>query len=262
MNQTKFRSRLPLLSISLPVILAAAALLLLLERFHSAHVSAHTGDVFGPACGLPTIDGEIEEAEWATAAAQTFALINPATITPTFTATLRVMNAAHFLYLGLTINDDELTPMGEFLPQGDGFLFYFDNDHSGVLFEPEDDVLLVNAGSPQFHDNYLVGTPAPGSNQPDVNAGGTHDGAGAASRIGGLNHFELKHPLCSGDPLDFCLKPGDLVGFQLTYHDAQADGSFGGGYFFPGLSTTSTADIMIGACAIPDLFVFLPILRR
>jgi hypothetical protein len=244
------------------VILVFVALLILLESFHSAQVSAHTEGFFGPACGLATIDGEVEEAEWTTAAVQTITMLNPATITPTFTATMQVMNGAHSLYLGLTINDDELTPMGEFLPEGDSFLFYFDNDHSGILFEPEDDVLHVNAGLPQFRDQYVVGTPAPTSNQPDVNGGGTRDGTGAASRIGGFNHFELKHPLCSGDSLDFCLKPGDLVGFQLTYHDAQADGSFGGGYLFPGLLITSTADIMIGDCAIPDLFVFLPILLR
>jgi hypothetical protein len=172
------------------------------------------------------------------------------------------MNDMQFLYLGLTVNDDEFTPMGEFLPHGDGFLFNFDNDHNGVLFELEDDVLSVNAGLPQFLDNYIVGMPAPTSNQPDPDGGGTQDGTGAASRISNLNHFELKHPICSSDSLDFCLQPGDVVGFQVTYFDAEGDGSFGGIHFFPGSSDTDTADIVIGDCTIPDLIVFLPVVLR
>lgn len=35
-------------------------------------VAAHTGDVFGPACGKPTIDGEVTSGEWSTASKQTF----------------------------------------------------------------------------------------------------------------------------------------------------------------------------------------------
>jgi AraC-like DNA-binding protein len=172
-------------------------------------------------------------------------------------------NSAHDLYLGLTINDDEFSPTGEFLPQGDGFLFYFDNDHNGTLFEPDDDVLSVNAGLPQFFDNYVVGMPVPSSTQSDIDGGGTQNGVGAASRIDRLNHFEMRHPLCSGDSLDFCLQTSDIVGFQLQYLDAESDGSFGGVYFFPGVADTETADIAIGDCTIPDLlFVFLPVLLR
>jgi hypothetical protein len=131
------------------------------------------------------------------------------------------------------------------------------------LFEPDDDVLSVNAGLPQFFDNYVVGMPVPSSTQSDIDGGGTQNGVGAASRIDSLNHFEMRHPLCSGDSLDFCLQPSDIVGFQLQYLDAESDGSFGGVYFFPGVADTETADIAIGDCTIPDLlFVFLPVLLR
>jgi hypothetical protein len=260
MSKRKFLTSLILISVYACLILAAVNLSQ--KSLYPAQVSADSGGVFGPACGQAFIDGSIGEPGWASAASQTFGLSNPSSTTPTLTATLRIMNDMQFLYLGISVNDDEFTPMGDFLPQGDAFLFYFDNDHSGVLFEPDDDVLSANAGSPQFLDKYIVGMPVPTSNQPDTEGGGTTDGAAAAGRIGNLNHFEMKHDLCSGDSLDFCLQPGDIVGFQLTYLDAESNGSFGGVHFFPGSSDTDTADIVIGDCTIPDLIVFLPVVLR
>ena len=38
-----------------------------------------------------------------------------------FTATLYVMNSGYYLYMGITINDDEFTTSGTWLPKGDGF---------------------------------------------------------------------------------------------------------------------------------------------
>jgi hypothetical protein len=93
----------------------------------------------------------------------------------------------------------------------------------------------------------------------DVDGNGTSDGTGAASRVGNLNHFEIKHPLCSGDSLDFCLQPGDVVGFRLDYLDAESNGSFGGNRFFPDTTATSVADIVIRPCTTPDLFGYLPL---
>jgi len=172
---------------------------------------------------------------------------------------LYVMNGGHYLYLGITINDDEFSTYGTFLPQGDGFRIDFDNDHSGSLFVPGDDVLSISAGSPQFQDNFIL---VSASSDADVNGGGTYDGFGAASRVGNLNHFELRHPLCSGDILDFCLHPGDVVGFRLEYLDAEADGSFGSSQLYPGSGATSEADIVIGTCSIPDWFIYLPLVQK
>jgi hypothetical protein len=90
-----------------------------------------------------------------------------------------------------------------------------------------------------------------------VDGGGSNDGEAAASRVGDLNHFEIKHPLCSGDEKDFCLLPGDVVGFRLEYLDAEGDGSFGGSFLYPGSSDTDQADIVIGECNI--LFIYLPL---
>lgn len=224
-------------------------------------VSAHSGDAFGPACGAATIDGEINAIEWSNAATQTFQMENPGVTAP-LTATLHVMNSANNLYLGITIEDDEFSTVGQYLPWGDNFRIYFDNDHSGSLFDFEDDVLHATAGSPQFIDAFVVGYPSPGTNHADVDGGGTSDGTGAASRMGNLNHFEIKHPLCSGDSLDFCLEPSDIVGFRLDYLDAESNGSFGGNRFFPGTTDTSVADIVIGTCTTPDLFSFVPVILR
>lgn len=227
----------------------------------SGTASAHSGDEFGPACGVATIDGQVDALEWSNAATQTFFMENQGITTP-ITATLHVMNSAKNLYLGITIEDDEFSTSGEFLSKGDTFRIYFDNDHSGSLFAPEDDVLVVNVGTPQFDDRFVVGSPAPGSNSSDADNGGTEDGDGKAGRIGKLNHFEIKHPLCSGDNKDFCLSPGETVGFRLDYLDAEADGSFGGNRFFPGSTDTSIADIVIGSCKNPDLFSYLPIILK
>ena len=242
------------------IVLAIAALTVLVSSLESSPntVFAHSGDVFGAACGAATVDGVVNSAEWSGASTKTFQM-HTASATP-FTATLYVMNAGYYLYLGLTVNDDEFSTYGQYLPQGDAVRVDFDNDHSGSLFALGDDALTVGADSPQFADRYVYNLPS--AIRSDVNGGGTSDGMGAARRVGGLNHFELRHPLCSGDSLDFCLHPGDTVGFRLEYLDAQADGSFGGTQFFPGASTTSEADIVIGQCSTPDFLIYVPLVKR
>lgn len=243
------------------IVLAIAALTVLVLSLKSLpiSVSAHSGDVFGPACGAATIDGVVNAVEWSSASTKTFQMVRPGGGDP-FTATLYVMNSGHYLYLGITINDDEFSTQGQWLPQGDGFRIDFDNDHSGSLFALGDDALTINAGLPQFGDRYIYNLPT--SIRLDVDGGGTLDGIGAASRVGGLNHFELRHPLCSGDSLDFCLHPASTVGFRLEYLDAEADGSFGGSQYFPGSSSTSEADIVIGQCSTPDFFIYLPLVNK
>ena len=223
--------------------------------------AAHSSDVFGPACGKPMIDGEVVPGEWNTASQQTFIMVN-GTETEQLTATLHVMNSANNLYLGLTIDDDEFSTVGNFLSRGDGFRIDFDNDHGGTIFTVGDDVLGTNAGLPQFADNFIVGNPAPGSSAEDADNGGTSDGSSVASRVGNNNHFELAHPICSGDSLDFCLKPGDTVGFRLEYLDAETNGDFGGTSFFPGLTDTSESDIIIGDCSVGDIDTHLPVILK
>lgn len=241
-------------------LLAGLAITTILAAVPPASVSAHTSDAFGPACGAATLDGVIDAQEWSGASTLTFQMI-PGSAGP-LTATLYVMNSGYYLYLGVTINDDEFTPLGQYLPKGDSFRIDFDNDHSGSLFALHDDMLSISAGLPQFGDNHLYGGAVPSSSDLDVVYGGTSDGSGAASRVDNLNHFELRHPLCSGDALDFCLHPMDVVGFQLEYMDAESDGSYGGSHFYPGMGDTDTADILIGACSAADLRVYLSLVRK
>ncbi len=243
---------------SIPLALAALMALILSPGYSPTNVSAHIGGTFGPACGAPSIDGVVDEEEWSGAATRTFPMYSPSSAEP-FTATLHVVNDGDYLYMGITINDDEFSTSGQFLPQGDGFRIDFDNDHSGSLFAQGDDVLSIGAGPPQFADSYIT---TDTSSSSDALHGGTTDGSGAASRVGNLNHFELKHPLCSGDSLDFCLHPGDTVGFRLEYLDAEANGSFGGSQLYPGSGATAEADIVIGTCFTFDWSVFLPLIRK
>jgi hypothetical protein len=223
--------------------------------------AAHSSDVFGPACGKPLIDGEVVPGEWSTASQQTF-IMESGSETEIQTATLHVMNSANNLYLGITIDDDEFSTVGQYLSHGDGFRIDFDNDHGGTLFSVGDDVLITTADQPQFHDSFVDGDPVPASSEADAENGGTSDGSSVASRVGNNNHFELQHPLCSGDSLDFCLKPGDTVGFRLEYLDAEANGDFGGTSFFPGIPDTSVADIIIGDCSVADIDTYIPIIMK
>ena len=259
MNTTTGKCRSTFFFLGALLALAGFSVLLLLVISQPPDVSAHIGDPFGPACGMAVVDGVINQDEWSAASSQSFQMYSSGG-TP-FSASLYVMNSATHLYLGILINDDEFSLKGTWLPQGDGFRIDFDNDNSGTLFTLNDDVLSISAGAPQFFDEYVYNADTH-SAQSDLIGGGTADGSGSAKRVGGLNHFELKHPLCSGDALDFCLQPGDTVGFRLEYLDAQADGSFGGSQLFPGSGNTSEADIVIGQCSIFELFNYLPMLLR
>jgi hypothetical protein len=217
---------------------------------------AQAADSYGPACGGAVIDGLVNPAEWSGASTKTFLMVNPAN-QQTLECTLRVMNDRDYLYLGLTINDDEFTTQAQFLPGGDAFRIDFDNDHSGALFAIGDDTLILQAGSPQFKDGYIVG----GTSSPeDTTGGGTSDGVGAASRQGSLNHYEAKHPLCSGDLKDFCLHPGEVVGFRIEYLDGGVGGTFDGSYYYPGNLNISLANIVIADCFYT--FIYLPLISK
>jgi hypothetical protein len=242
-----------------PVVAWVAAEIILTVYSPPTPAAAHSGEVFGPACGKAVLDGEVSTAEWSSASTQTFTM-QSGDLLKQFNATLSVMNGANKLYLGFSIEDDEFSTIGQYLPLGDGFRIDFDNDHGGILFTLEDEVLGTYADLPQFQDAFIIGTPVPGSSMEDADIGGTTDGASTASRVGDENHFELEHPLCSGDSLDFCLQAGETVGFRLEYFDAEANMDFGGNYFYPGSSNTSEADIIIGDCNIPDLDAYLPII--
>ena len=200
---------------------------------------------FGPSHGSATVDGVTDCEEWSGASVITFEAISPDNAPP-FIVSLRGMNDATDLYIGITINDEEFTTSATFLPRGDSVRIDLDNDRDGVFFETGDDAVIVSAGLPQFQDLFSSPTlDSPMRALHDAEAGGAGDGIAAASRSRGLNHFEIKHPLCSGDPHDFCLRPGDVIGFRLEYLDGEADGTFGGKFFVPDALTDNVAEIVI-----------------
>ena len=240
---------------------AAVFMILMLNLIHAPmSVSARSADIFNPACGAATLDGHVDPVEWSSASTKTFQMISPGGAAP-FTATLYVMSSGLNLYMGITINDDEFSTVGNYLPSGDSIVIIFDGDLSGSVIELNNNVLGLSAGLPQFEDRYIYDTQY-GSNQVDLLGGGMANGAGAASRTDNLNHFELRFPLCSGDMLDFCVQPSDTLGFRLEYLDAEANGDFGSSQFYPGVSDTSEADIVIGQCSIPDMFLHLPLITK
>ena len=260
MNVATGQGKAGWLLIGMLLTIAACTVVMLNAQYLPMDVSANSGETFGPACGAAILDGNINPGEWSSASRQTFQMTNSGSADP-FTATLYVMNSGYYLYLGITINDDEFTTQGQYLPEGDEFRIDFDNDHSGSLFALGDDNVCISAGSPQFQDQHIYSLPK--SCRLDVEGGGTSDGTGAASRVGDQNHFELRHPLCSGDSLDFCLSPTHTVGFRLEYLDAEADGGFGSSQFFPGSGNASEASIVIaGECSNLDSFVYLPLVKK
>jgi len=81
-------------------------------------------------------------------------MISPGSADP-FTATLYVMNSGSDLYMGITINDDEFSTAGTWLPSGDSFVINFDDNLSTSLNELNNNVLGLSAGLPQFEDRHI-----------------------------------------------------------------------------------------------------------
>ena len=239
--------------------LIMAAVILVLGWFQGEAFASQNNSVFGPACGEPTINGEVDALEWENAYSMTFSMVSSG---DPLTGTLYVMNGASNLYLGFTINDDELTLAGLYMGEGDYLRIDFDNDNGGSLFTIDDDVLSVYAAPPHFYDAYIWQTSSSSTRDDSFGGGGTH-GIGVMGRIGDLNHMELKHPICSGDSKDFCLTPGQRVGFRLEYLDTEGYVNPPVSYFFPGSTFEDTAEWEIGSCGdFLDIHNYLPLILR
>ena len=76
----------------LPIVLACLTALLSILKFSPVDASAHSGHIFGPACGAAILDGNVGDSESSNASKLTFQMFNPGVGTP-FTATLYVMNS-------------------------------------------------------------------------------------------------------------------------------------------------------------------------
>jgi len=238
----------------IPICLITLAIFLSLMVFNPPPASADSIEPTWMSCGYALVDGVIQDGEWLNESAL------PVTLSGSegeMAAIIYLMNNHDTFFLALQVADDELSYEGEWLPEGDAIRLDLDND-SSQAFDLLEDVLIVNAASPHFIDSHL--SVLPSSSQADEVAGGETNGSANASRQEEQNHFELQHPLCSGDPLDTCLQAGDLLTFRLEYLDAEADGSFGGSYYFP--DHTTTISWQVAECEVLTTSLYLPLSRK
>ncbi|MCA1827940.1 MAG: hypothetical protein ABR567_21010 [Myxococcales bacterium] len=164
--------------------------------------------------GTATIDGVLSPGEWDTAATFTFDVNLPGG--GTTPGTLYVMDDHVNMYVALSFARGTVD-------LGNSFDVQFDNDDSGFPYANGDDVLVVNPDfdPPLIDDVRTNAPPCPPGRRPgtcgfrDVDLGGTNDGQAAFHNDGATTVYELSHPLDSGDPNDFSLKPGDRVGMAI-----------------------------------------------
>ncbi len=158
---------------------------------------AHTPGKLISGPGTPTIDGVWGPGEWAAAAqAPIFPNALPG-------STLLVMNDDRNLYIAASVTDPTLS-------SADILDIQFDNQRNGVPDDGDDD--LTVGGDGWFGDAHFEVT---------VGSWGMGDlvihGAGSVGHAGGVNFFEISHPLNSGDPDDMAVRAGESLGVCVIY---------------------------------------------
>lgn len=124
-----------------------------------------------------------------------------------YDVTLSIMNDLQSLYLLATVKGPPDFTGGSVVA------YWFDNTNKGYRMTG-DDWLTMNRNWP-FEDGFWNSTA--NNNPHDTDYGGTKDGAAAISFAGGVEIFEISHPLCSNDHThDFCLRPGATLGFFMS----------------------------------------------
>ena len=168
-------------------------------------VNAHSGDVFEAYTEIPPIiDGVINEdtEEWRDATAITFDI-------PEGDATIYVMNDRRFLYIAAKVSDnslDEIVNVGL-----DIFTIDFDVRHDGTQFNVGEDTISIGARN-RVGDAFVG--PAL-----DILDDAQIDVDGMVGRIGNYNHFEIVHPLDSGDANDIAAAYGSTIGARFILFD-------------------------------------------
>jgi hypothetical protein len=159
----------------------------------------------------PTIDGVIGTDEWAFASRIDFTA-------SLYSGTIYFMNDDTEMYLAI-----RLTRNGGSVPLNDLIIdITFDNTDAGTWHSGMDRIEYCGSGY-CIPGTYALGTDWNLVSQggdccfafPDTWLGGTNDVVAAATSNRTFDFVEFQHPLCSGDPNDFCLYPGTPVGFSL-----------------------------------------------
>ena len=177
---------------------------LLTSSIWTVPVNAHSGDVLGAyTINAPTIDGIIDEdAEWANAATVTFLI-------PEGDATIYVMNDRRYLYIAAKVSDntlDEVVNVGL-----DIFTIDFDVRHDGLQFNVGEDTISIGARN-RAGDGFV----GPGL---DILDDQIIDVDGMVGRVGNYNHFEILHPIDSGDANDINAVYGGTIGARFLLFD-------------------------------------------
>jgi hypothetical protein len=173
------------------------------------------------------IDGVIDNAEWADAAAPLFLVDVPGG--GTTQAAFYVMNDATNLYIGLVV---------VYLDSGIDLSVSFDASGDGDTLGSGDDGIGFYSGSGLPRDGYWTATTAPS----DTSGGGTLDVVGASSTTAVSTYIEISHPLDSGDMgHDIAVGEDDLVAFfaQIRLFPGSVDS------FYPGPVAGIEAQILV-----------------
>ena len=207
----------------------------------STPADAHAADVSLSAliAPPPTIDGVINAAEWTDA--ESLAFVTIPSFGDSHVGTIWVANDSTNLYVAVSISDTSLADRQ--------LLINFDDVHNGLL-DVGDDVIAFSATfvSPDLFVSEASQTSL--TKALDTFGGGTTDVTVAASGNGSLNQFEFSHPLCSPDVThDFCLVPGDTVGFNLEYHGTGSIDGWPVAHGPPLLDASGWGDIVV---AVPE----------
>ncbi|PKO12063.1 MAG: hypothetical protein CVU39_25940 [Chloroflexi bacterium HGW-Chloroflexi-10] len=212
-------------------------------------VSASDDPALAAGFGTAAIDGVIDPTEWAAADVASIQMIFSS---PYLNGSLYVMQDSTNLYLGFTVDDDELSTFYWYGFYGDTLEINFDDNNSGTLYDVGENKVILGAYDPWIEDLHFIGTTGTAAFDPQ------QDGEGRATRVGDKNHYELSFPLCSGDIHDFCLEPGDVAGLQLQYNDIYADGAAPLAYLFP----DDQLDALVTITLMEYPSIFLPLIVR
>ena len=167
-------------------------------------IRAHGGTEFEAYTpNAPTMDGVINDLEWEDAATTTFSH-------PEGEVTIYVMNDRRSLYIAAKVADNTLDEVVNVAL--DIFTIDFDGRHDGQEFNVGEDTISIGARN-RIGDGFVG---------PDLNIidDSQIDVDGMVGRQGNFNHFEISHPIDSGDANDIAASYGQTIGARFIFFDA------------------------------------------
>ncbi len=192
----------------------AAVLVLCFTLPLLASPAVHGGQLNLPP--VPVVDGRIAEGEYGATGCQPIALapVPGPGRSDGYAGRLCAAHDGRTLYLAVEVSND---PTVSIMEPFDHLLFFF--TAPDLWSRVGDDVIQTPFGGTAVADEVVFGVQ---ENHPlyydwDTNRSGS---VNVEFAVDYERHvFELSHPLCSGEPTDFCLQPGDTIGFCLLYWD-------------------------------------------